>query len=97
MSKAIVAGWNMPGYMPETEPAVFETFDQARNYIIEALDNVIEGLYTGVLGDSNASEAERDAALDEEENLKNGIGYVMRQPGEFGLTVGQYHYFVTEQ
>lgn len=97
MSKAIVAGWNRQGHPPYNEPAVVETFELARDCIIEALDNAIEDLYTRVLGGDNASEAECEAALDEEENLKNAIGYVMRQPGGFEMTVGEYRYFVTEQ
>ena len=97
MTKTILAGWNMPGYMPDNEPADFETFEQARGYIVEELNNVIESLYTGVLGDSNADPTEREDALQEEAALKEAIEYVQRQPGEFGLTVGKYHYFVTSQ
>lgn len=29
-----IAGYNMPGYMPDNEPAEFETFDEAKRYII---------------------------------------------------------------
>jgi len=32
-----IAGWNMPGYMPDSEPSAFETFDEAKRYIIEEL------------------------------------------------------------
>jgi hypothetical protein len=92
----ILAGWNMPGYMPDNEPADFETFEGARNYIAEELENVIESLYTGVLGDKTADEAEREAALTEEASLKEAIEYVRRQSGEFGFTVGKYHYFVNQ-
>jgi len=27
------AGWNMPGYMPEMEPAEFDTPEEARDFI----------------------------------------------------------------
>jgi hypothetical protein len=95
MQQTIVAGWNMPGCMPESEPAECESFEQARAYIVEELNNVIEGLYTGFLGDSNAPTDERDAALEEEKALNEAIGYVQRQSGEFGFQVGQYYYFVS--
>ena len=29
-----IAGWNMPGYLPESEPTEFETFDDAKRSII---------------------------------------------------------------
>jgi hypothetical protein len=81
--------------MPESEPAECESFEQARAYIVEELNSVIEGLYTGVLGDSNAATDERDAALEEEMALKEAIEYVQRQSCEFGFQVGQYYYFVS--
>lgn len=31
-----VAGWNMPGYLPEMEPAIFDTEEEAFNFIAEA-------------------------------------------------------------
>lgn len=32
-----VAGTNIPGYMPDSEPAEFETFEEARSYIIDMI------------------------------------------------------------
>lgn len=29
-----IAGYNMPGYLPDNEPAEFGTFDEAKRYII---------------------------------------------------------------
>lgn len=31
------AGWNMPGYMPEAEPAAFDSWAEAAQYIIGEL------------------------------------------------------------
>lgn len=31
------AGWNMPGYLPETDPETFETLDDAAAYLRETL------------------------------------------------------------
>jgi hypothetical protein len=33
------AGWNMPGYMPDSEPALFESFEDARDYIVSEMTN----------------------------------------------------------
>ena len=32
------AGWNMVGYMPEMEPATFETFEDARDWMVEEME-----------------------------------------------------------
>lgn len=95
MSQKIVAGWNMPGYMPDSEPAECDSFEQARDYIVEELNSVIESLYTGVLGDKAAPEDERETALAEEQELTEAIAYVKKQTGEFGFKAGKYHYFAT--
>lgn len=33
-----VAGWNMPGYLPETDPELFTEWKDARAYLIETID-----------------------------------------------------------
>ena len=33
-----VAGWNMPGDLPDTNPAVFQTEDEATSYLIREID-----------------------------------------------------------
>ena len=33
-----VAGWNMPGYLPETEPESFDTWEDAHAYIVGELE-----------------------------------------------------------
>lgn len=32
-----IAGWNVPGYLPETKPEKFETLEQAREYLVFTL------------------------------------------------------------
>lgn len=34
-----VAGWNMPGYLPDTDPVHFDTFEDAREYIASELES----------------------------------------------------------
>ena len=38
-----VAGWNMPGYMPDTDTAIFISEEDARAYIVEELERATEG------------------------------------------------------
>lgn len=39
-----IAGHNQPGYLPESEPQVFDTFAEAHEYQIETLKVVTETL-----------------------------------------------------
>ena len=31
-----IAGWNMPGYLPEMEPQIFDTEEEAFDFIVDA-------------------------------------------------------------
>ena len=46
-STLYVAGWNMPGYFPETDPIVFETESEATRYLIDEIDRMWDEDYTG--------------------------------------------------
>jgi hypothetical protein len=74
-----VAGYNMPGYMPDSDPAEFETADEAKRYIIGTIkleeDTACE-----------EKEAEELAAFAEDVNL---------QSGEFSAQCGNCVYWVT--
>jgi hypothetical protein len=73
------AGWNMPGYMPDSEPARFLSDSDARCYISDEMDN--------------AAEQEEDE--EKREAIESASLAVLRGSGEYGATVGEYHYFVT--
>lgn len=75
-----VAGWNMPGYMPDCEPAAFATFDEAKRYIIAQLKIAEEEA-------ESEEEAETLATFAEDVNLESG---------PFGGTCNRVHYFVSE-
>lgn len=36
--------WNLPGCLPEMEPQTFDTFDEARDYIADELESVIDDI-----------------------------------------------------
>jgi hypothetical protein len=38
-----VAGWNMPGYLPEMEPAEFDSFEEAKAFIVDELEDQANG------------------------------------------------------
>lgn len=80
-----VAGWNMPGYMPDNEPAVFDDDDSARAYIAESMRN-------------HAEQASDDAASQEEAHFLEGAAADCEQgSGDYGHTVAGYHYWVTRE
>ena len=76
---AWVAGFNMPGYMPDSEPAEFDTWASARDYIREEIEREAAG-YEGEREDD-------DSAIQALDALEEGE--------EFGQTVGAYHYWMT--
>jgi hypothetical protein len=74
-----VAGWNMPGYMPDNPPEEFATFDAAKRYIIDAIKREEDE-------EEDEEKAEALAAFAEDVNL---------QSSPFGATCGRFHYFVS--
>lgn len=74
------AGWNMPGYMPDTEPVEFDDSDDALEYIKEEAKNAIEAEEGTYEFDS------QELAIDAATLDKNGL---------FGQYFGKYFYFVT--
>jgi hypothetical protein len=78
MRRPFVAGWNMPGYMPDNEPAAFETFGDAQEYLADEIKRHNDE--SDLPDETLAATLER---LDESES-------------EFGETVGNYHYWITD-
>lgn len=76
-----VAGYNMAGYMPDSEPAEFDTFDEAKRYIIWTIKNTFEEMA------EDEETAETFCALAEEINL---------QSGEFSVTCNGYAFWVSK-
>lgn len=76
-----IAGTNMPGYMPDNVPEEFETFDEAKRYIISLIKQAEEEAET-------EGEAETLAAFAEDVNLENS---------EFSGMCLNWVYWVTEQ
>jgi len=75
------AGWNLPGCLPDSDPAVFTDAASALAYIVES---AVESLDPSDEGEG----AGRDKLADDIEAWKAD------SKGEFGQTVGAYHYWV---
>jgi hypothetical protein len=79
MSQQWIAGTNMPGYMPEEIPEVFETQDEAKRWVIQEIKRDEDDAET-------EEEAEELAHFAEEVNLERG---------EFSRMMGNRVYWVS--
>lgn len=62
-----VAGWNIPDYPPEMDPAFFTEFDDAKRFILNALESLADDL--AIHNDDAATEID---SLREDINLESG-------------------------
>lgn len=81
-----VAGWNMPGYMPDSEPAAFDTDEEASVYLSVAMQD--EADYCADQG-----------AMEWSDSLKKSADHLQsdEHSGEYGATVGRFHYWITQK
>lgn len=94
-----VAGWNMPGYMPDSEPASFDNAENARIYIADEMESEADNIESDV---ENPDESDLEPITAEWSSratcaqLREAAERVRAGSGEYGLTVGAYHYWVTQ-
>lgn len=69
-----VAGWNLPGCLPEMEPATFETAAEAREFIANELYDLAQN------GDDDISEEDANAHRSAIEGSKSPSGSVQSGP-----------------
>jgi hypothetical protein len=79
-TERFVAGFNMPGYMPDSEPGEFESFEDAKQFIIDLVKAEEDS-------EEDESKAEALCHAAEEINLESS---------EFSVRVGNYVYWVTK-
>jgi hypothetical protein len=92
--KPWTAGYNMPGYMPDSEPCVFEEFADACAYIAECLEQVADDAASGADSADDLVTAEAIGATIDEAKARV-LAMADKPAAEYGETVGQYHYFIT--
>jgi hypothetical protein len=63
------AGWNQPGYLPESDPEDFEDFDDAKEVILDEIDRTADNAH--LVNDKKAIE-ECNAALDDADGWIGG-------------------------
>jgi hypothetical protein len=86
-----IAGWNMPGYMPDNEPAEFDDPEDAREYIMDTLEQ---------FADEIEEDADEDAQKERDEYIKaRGMMLLNDKPNselETSFNAGRYFFFITE-
>lgn len=76
------AGWNMPGYTPDNPPALFTDPDAALDYVRDAA--------------KEENDADTEHAEDTVHERRLAIdAWQADRNGEFGETIGRFHYFVS--
>jgi hypothetical protein len=85
-----VVGFNMPGYMPDSEPSEHETFEDALASLIWELEQAVDHLPPY----DECTEEEKDEA-DELGEAIASLGAIAT-PRELGFTIGSYHYFLSK-
>jgi hypothetical protein len=96
--KPWVAGYNMPGYMPDSEPATFSDYESACNYIAARIEEEIESLHEskdGVGPDIANGVDDTIAKLDAAIAHINKMADDPKEP-EYGETIGNYHYWIAK-
>ena len=83
-SPKYAAGWNMPGYMPDSEPAKFDSADEAREYIAETLERLMDD--------------ESTISDEEAPNLQGIIETIRAESGELqtGNLYGHFYWVVKQ-
>ena len=79
------AGFNMPGYMPDSDPGAFATWEEARDSLAEELTRTSD----------TAFESEEGAKLAEATDGALARLNALTEGEEFGETVGPYHYWLS--
>ena len=78
-----VAGVNLPGYMPDMEPSAFETFEDARDFLVWLLEEEVNFL------------ADNEACDDEIDEIDQAACIVSHlKEDEFSAIIGRYSYWI---
>jgi hypothetical protein len=77
-----ISGYNNPGYMPESDPEAFETFEEARDHITYILDQFVDSWDVGA---NDGDEYNRAI------HFFNAI-----KPASVSLNAGRYAFWIEE-
>lgn len=87
-----IAMWNMPGCLPEMEPAIFDTFEEARAFIADELEREADDLLLDALSDDapRPSDMEATQAARAEQIKARGTQPRRVRRARFALVASKY-------
>lgn len=85
-----VAGWNIPGFLPDEEAAYFPTFEEAAAYIVDELERADEDL-----GEEQGTSGQYQAAIETLNAMRGSFeaAYQTNQ-SHFYARVGAYVWWI---
>ncbi len=89
LRKPWAAGWHMPGYLPDNEPAAFETWEAARDYITAELQRSVDEAF-GDRESAAGSDATWIVSVNDAMERLDGA----QEAQAYGETVGSFHYWI---
>jgi hypothetical protein len=99
----IIVGFNLPGYLPDSEPHTYFGWDDARNALADILEEHAnseeeELFYSRDRGELSSQEISKRQGIVEElhEQAKDVRAGSDRFDGDYGRTIGKYHYFMED-
>jgi hypothetical protein len=96
----IVVGFNIPGYMPDSEPNIYFGWEDARSGLVQNLRDGADEFETDLdaLEESETFFETRDRLRAQIADLRALADKIEadQKDEEFGATFGKYHYFMTD-
>jgi len=81
-----IAGWNQPGYLPESDPATFDDFADAKGYILDEMQNYSDELF----------ESEEEATGGKADDVEQAGINAQHERGPFEVRAGGYVFWVVK-
>ena len=88
MKSHFIAGWNMPGYLPEMDPVDFDDFEDARDYVADEIDKTADNAYQT---NDTATQNDAENAIDDTNDWNASDGPYWQ------VYADQYVYWVEEK
>jgi hypothetical protein len=84
--------WNMPGCLPEIEPCEFDTFEQARDCIVDALEALADDYLVEALATDEMTDADKRTVA-----ARRGATFASGQHGPFAVNAENGYVYTVER
>lgn len=87
-----IVGLNVPGYLPDTEPSEYATWQDAKSALLHELESDAYGYADAIGSDPETDETLRSEIADVESAIARALE--LKPEESFGETVVRFHYFM---